>query len=302
MTNALKPAKPKQTSAPDSRDWLDASLYPFVSRPFAIDGHTMRYVDEGSGRPILFVHGTPSWSFEWRHAIRTLSREHRCVAPDHLGFGLSDKPADAAYRPADHARRLQALVDALELRDLVLVVHDFGGPIGLPIALAQRQRVRSLVLVNTWMWSHGHESAVRRVSRLVGSPLGCFLYRWLNGSPRWLIPASFADRKKLTRSVHAHYMRPFATRHQRMAPWVLGVELAQSDPYYESLWTKRAALEHLPTSIVWGIRDVAFGQTYLETWQALFPRARVVKLDAGHFPQEEQPDAVTEAVRRMAET
>src|SRR5258708_1321299 len=119
--------------APQLPDWLDRTLYPFTPRRFeSVDG-VMRYVDEGRGSPTVLVHGTPSWSFEWRGRVIGLRASHRVLAPDHLGFGLSDKPAGAPYRPEDHARRLLAWFDQLDLRDVTLVVHDFGGPIGLPL-------------------------------------------------------------------------------------------------------------------------------------------------------------------------
>ncbi|MBC7174571.1 MAG: alpha/beta fold hydrolase, partial [Polyangiaceae bacterium] len=211
----------KAALARAAHPWLDRALYPFALRTHRTDEGAMSYVDEGSGHPILFVHGTPSWSFEWRHSIAALRASHRVVAPDHLGFGLSEKP-DADYTPADHSRRLLELVRALDLHDITLVLHDFGGPIGLPIALEEPARVRSLVLVNTWAWAHGDDPTVGRISRLVASPLGRFLYRRLNASPRWLVPASFGDRKKLTPIIHRHYVAPFASPEDRMAPWVLG--------------------------------------------------------------------------------
>lgn len=284
-----------------STPWLDRALYPFAPHRFEVDGHSLSYVDEGQGSPILFVHGTPSWSFEWRHSIAALRKNHRCIALDHLGFGLSDKPTNAPLRPADHARRLRAFVRALDLRDLTLVVHDFGGPIGLPVALEEPERVRSIVIANTWMWAHGDDPRVRRLSRFVGSPIGRFLYTWLNASPRWLVPASFADRKKLTPDVHRHYVAPFASRAERSAPWVLGRELAGSDSYYASLHAMRDRLTSIPTTIVWGMRDPAFGPAYLERWRQVAPEAKVVELaDAGHFPQEEAPEKVTAIVRHSA--
>ncbi len=99
------------------------------------------------------VHGTPTWSFMYRHLIRDLSPRYRCIAPDHLGFGLSDRPAGWSYRPEDQARNLARLIETLGLKDLTLVVHDFGGPIGLAYALDHPENVRRLVLFNTWMWS-----------------------------------------------------------------------------------------------------------------------------------------------------
>ena len=262
----------------------------------------MHYVDEGEGRPILFVHGTPSWSFEWRHALSRLRQHARVIAVDHLGFGLSDKPQAAGYTPQDHARRLLAFVRALDLHELTLVVHDFGGPIGLPVALEDRERVRCLVVLNSWAWPHAADPRIRRLSRIVASPLGRLLYLGLNASPRWLIPASFARREALTPSVHRHYLGPFARRSERTAPWVLGVELAGSDAYYATLWERRAELRHVPSSLVWGERDPAFGPSYLERWREMLPNARVHALPVGHFPQEEAPDAVLEALRAAYNT
>src|SRR5262245_22692226 len=170
--------------------WLDRTLYPFAGHAFSTPEGRMHYVDEGQGRPLLLVHGTPSWSFEWRAAIAGLRDAARCVAPDHLGFGLSDKPAQAAYKPADHARRLLELVRALDLREITLVVHDFGGPIGLPVLLQEPARVRALVVVNSWAWAHGSDPRIARLSRLVASSFGRFLYLSLNASPRFLVPSS----------------------------------------------------------------------------------------------------------------
>jgi pimeloyl-ACP methyl ester carboxylesterase len=282
--------------------WVDRNAYPFQSRFLASADGRMHYVDEGPRRdPILFVHGTPSWSFEWRHAIERLRAERRCVAVDHLGFGLSDKPALAAYKPEDHARRLLDVVRALDLRDLTLVVHDFGGPIGLPVWLEAPERVRSVVLVNTWAWAHGDDRRVRRLSRLVASPLGRFLYLSLNASPRWLLPASFAHRARLTRDVHAQYLAPFVSRGERIAPWVLGCELTGSDAYYARLAERLADAAPVPTALLWGLRDPAFGPSYLQRWRELLPHATVFEAeDAGHFPQEEAPARLLEAIAATA--
>lgn len=303
MTIAIDPAAaaPSAALAPTRPRWLDPAMYPFAPRDLEIDGHRMRYLDEGKGAPILFVHGTPSWSFEWRAMVAALRADHRCVAPDHLGFGLSDKPLDADLTPAGHAARLRRFVEALDLEDLTLVVHDFGGPIGLPVALDMPERVRSVVVINSWMWAHGDDPNVRRLSRLVASPIGRFLYSWLNASPRWLIPTCFADRSKLTKAMHRAYLGPFGSRHERLAPWVLGCELAGSDPYYAALWERRAPLARVPTTLVWGMADPAFGEAYLDRWRAALPDAAVVTLNGvGHFPQEEAPDAVTDAIRAAA--
>jgi pimeloyl-ACP methyl ester carboxylesterase len=260
----------------------------------------MSYIDEGTGKPgpVFLVHGTPSWSFEWRSVIRELSATRRVIAPDHLGFGLSDKPETAPYRAADHARRLLALFDSLDLHDVTLVVHDFGGPIGLPILFKRRSCVSRLVVLNSFLWPPGEDPSAVRIGRLIRSFLGRFLYLSLNASPRWLLPASFGDQRKLTPAAHRMYVGPFLTRRERKAPWVLGCELTgASDPYYAKLWERRAALRELPATIVWGGRDPAFGEAHLERWIQAIPAATLVRCpNAGHFPQEEDPERVIRAI------
>lgn len=299
---ALLPTSHGSTIPAVHSSWLDVSEYPFRPKVFDSEGFSMSYLDEGRGRPILFVHGTPSWSFEWRHAIRSLRTRYRCVAPDHLGFGLSEKPKHAPYKPSDHARRLSALVSDLDLRNVTLVVHDFGTPIGLSVALDQPDRIASVVVLNGWLWDHGKEPNVARLSRLIASPLGKLLYLGFNASPRWLVPASFAIRSKLTREAHTHYTAPFQRWNQRFGPWTLGCELAGSDDWYASLWQRRKALSQKPISFVWGMKDPAFGVRYLQRFHQAFPDATVHQLlDSGHFPQEEEPERVTDAIRKSVE-
>lgn len=280
-------------------DWVDRSAYPFAPHYFDTGEGRMHYVDEGPatggpGGPVLFVHGTPTWSFLYRHLIAGLAGAHRVVAVDHLGFGLSDKPEGAAYRPEDHARRLAALVDHLGLRDFALAVHDFGGPIGLSYAVEHPERVRRLVLFNTWMWSLRGRPAVERAGRLLGGPVGRLLYRRLNFSPRVLIPAAVGDRRRLTKAVHRQYLAPFPRPADRQAPWALAAALTGSTGWYESLWQRRDRLAGKPVLLAWGLKDPAFGPADLARWQDAFPRARVLRFpDAGHFvPEEEGPALV----------
>ncbi|HEU4535289.1 MAG TPA: alpha/beta fold hydrolase [Polyangiaceae bacterium] len=299
MNPADSPAAP--APAPAAPAWLDRGLYPFSPRRFRTAEGELSYLDEGAGPPVLFVHGTPSWSFEWRACVRALAPTRRCVAPDHLGFGLSEKPsgpgAARVLRPEDHAARLLALVRRLDLRDLTLVVHDFGGPVGLPVALDEPGRVARLVVVNTWAWPNGDDAVARRLDRLVRSPLGRFLYRWLNISPRVLLPAAFADKRRLTPAVRRHYVAPFARRADREGPYALARALVGSDPFYASLWARRGEFARLPATVVWGGRDPAFGPRHLARWVDALPAASVDRVEAaGHFVAEEAPEAIVRAV------
>ena len=161
-------------------------------------------------------------------------------------------------------------------------------------------RIARVMVVNTWAWPHGSDPRVRRLSGLVRSWFGRALYRRFNASPRWLLPASFADRGRLTPAIHRQYLAPFPDAASRIAPWVLGCELAGSDPFYARVWAARERLAALPLSIVWGLEDPAFGTSYLARWTETFPHASVTELPrVGHFPQEEAPQALTSALERL---
>jgi haloalkane dehalogenase len=279
----------------------DGTAYPFESKSASLRAGRMHYVDEGKGDPILFVHGTPTWSFEWRHLIRALSTTHRCIAPDHLGFGLSERPRRAPYTPEWHAENLAELVERLEPAPLTLVVHDFGGPIALPLALRRRGLVRRLIVINSWMWSFVGDRDMESKGRIAGSALGRFLYRWANLSLRVIMPSAYGDRRKLTPAIHRQYLDRFPDRWSRGAVlWPLARALLASSAFYESLWRERATLAALPALIVWGTRDSAFRLNQLARWKTVLPNATVVELpDAGHWPHEEEPDRVVDALTRF---
>jgi haloalkane dehalogenase len=275
-------------------NWLDKTLYPFSPGRFATPEGEMSYVDEGRGPPVLLVHGTPSWSFEFRGVIAELAGKRRVIAPDHLGFGLSDKPATGLDVP-DHARRLRALVESLDLRELTLVVHDFGGPIALPLAL-ETDRVRRVVVINSWMWPSEGDPRVARIDRLVRSPVGRFLYRRLGFSARVLLPSAFGDKRRLTRQVKRHYQAPLATRADREGTYAFALALRSADPHVAKLWARRDELRSR-LSIVWGDRDPLITSVHRDRWVSAFPEADLTRVpDAGHFVAEERPEVVAAQV------
>jgi pimeloyl-ACP methyl ester carboxylesterase len=276
-----------------SPTWLDRSLYPFTSRYFdSVDGR-MHYVDEGAGRPAVFVHGTPTWSFLYRHLIARLARHHRVIAVDHLGFGLSAKPATAPYEPKDHARRLVSLLDSLDVTGATLVVHDFGGPIGLAAAFARPNRIERLVLFNTWMWSVNDDPTIARGARVAGSWLGRLLYRYLNFPVKVLMPRVFGDRSVLTPAIHRHYAAPLATPDERMGAWACARALLGAGAWFDQLWAQRERLRGMPMMLLWGLKDPTFGPSYLERWRREFPEAQAHTFaSSGHFvPEEAGTDA-----------
>jgi haloalkane dehalogenase len=262
----------------------------------------MHYVDEGSGPPILFVHGTPTNSYEYRHLIAALSKRFRCIAPDHLGFGQSARPPSFAYTPEAHAAVLQEFLERLDLKDITLVVHDFGGPIGLPLAVQSAAgRVRRVVLMNTWAWPLDDDPKMARAARFIGGAIGRFLYRYANASLRLIMPSAYGDRKKLTPEIHRRYLDVFRDRDARvLVLHTLAKSLLGSRAHYQALLDRLDRLRAMPVLIVWGMKDSAFQPYQLERWRRLLPGAQVDTIaSAGHWPHEEEPGRVVAAIERF---
>jgi len=299
MSNALQ-AAPAESLARATAPWLDLKAYPFARRCLPLSEGRVHYLDEGAGEPIVFVHGTPSWSFEYRHLILELSSSRRCIAYDHLGFGLSERPAGFGYRPEDHARVFAEFIAALGLERFTLVVHDFGGPIALPFAEAHPERILRLVVLNSFMWPLD-DPKLRQQARFAGSLLGRLLYRYLNFSLRVLMPLAYGDQRRLTRRVHAQYLAPFRARAARETVlWALARSLLGSHAHYASLWANRERLASIPSLVLWGTQDRLFPADYLARWRQALPQARVESVsEAGHWPHEEQPVLVLEALTRF---
>ena len=283
---------------------IDRVAYPFATRSAQLTAGRMSYVDEGAGDPILLVHGTPTWSFEWRHLIRAFSSSHRCIAPDHLGFGLSERPPFGVYTPEWHATNFREFVERLNPDPVTLVVHDFGGPIALPLALFHPQRVRRLVVINSWMWSFADDREMASKARVAGGALGRVLYRWANLPLRGIMPSAYGDRRKLTKEIHRQYLDRFPDRWSRgTVLWRLAQSLLGSSAFYDHLWSERARLRDRPALIVWGMKDSAFRPNQLARWREALPHGEMVELpESGHWPHEEEPDLVVDAVRQFLTT
>lgn len=276
--------------------WFDASLYPFQSNYISLKAGEMHYIDEGQGGPILFVHGTPTWSFLFREQVKALSGQYRCIAPDHIGFGLSEKPPAFEGTPQAHARNLAELVERLGLENITLVVHDFGGPVGLAFANAHPKKVRRVVLLNTWLWETRSEKSARQVDKLLHSRLGKFLYLRLNFSPRFLLRQAFSDKKLLSQAIHRHYTRVFPDKRSRYGLLKIGQSLVGASDWYAEQWEKLDAVTHKPFLIIWGMQDTFLRPQYLEKWKGRLPEAETVTLDCGHFVTEERPEEVAKAI------
>lgn len=278
--------------------WLDRSEYPFQPHYFELGaGNRLHYLDEGKGKTILFVHGTPSWSFDFRNVIKLLLPHYRCIAPDHIGFGLSDKPRHYDYSTQQHARTLEQFMLEKDLRDISLVVHDFGGPIGLSAALRQSDRISNIVVLNSWFWSSEEDAEFKRLRTILKSPLLPFLYKYLNFSPRFILPQSFGDHKLPARLL-SQYTRPFANASQRLGALAFARSLLNDQQWFEEGWNRREPIKDKKLLLVWGMKDKTITPKYLRKFQAGFSHTETVELpNCGHFPQEEAPDVVAKAIK-----
>jgi haloalkane dehalogenase len=288
------------TSEPN---WLDKQEYPFASHYFQTEYGRMHYVDEGQGDVILMVHGTPEWSFVYRKLIKGLSKDYRCIAPDFLGFGLSDKPLNYSYKPEEQAKMLEQFIISLNLNNITLVVHDFGGPFGLSYAINHPDNVRKLVIMNTWLWSVKDDPFYARFSRLMKTPLGKFLYLQLAFSPRVIMKQAFGDKTKLTKHIHQHYLKVFPTPESRRSTLAYAKSFIDSDAFWLSLWERRETIQEIPALILWGMKDIAFKEKDLSRLETIFKNARTVRLEnVGHFVQEEVGEAILPSITNFLKT
>ncbi|ANE83030.1 alpha/beta hydrolase [Mycobacterium adipatum] len=277
-------------------DWVDDELFPFDSRFVDIGGHTVHYIDEGSGPTLLFLHGNPTWSFVYREVIKELRDDFRCVAVDYPGFGLSVAAPGYGYLPADHAQVITDFIDELALSAVTLVVHDWGGPIGLAALARRPAAVERLVLGNTWAWPTDAVH-VQIMSRVMGGPLGRLLIRQFNLFVNAMIPAGHRLRKPSGDEM-AHYQQALASPLRREASGIFPRELTASREFLAEVASTLPAIASLPVLIIWGTGDIAFGDRELTRWKDTFSDHRVeLVAGAGHFVQSDAPHAFAAAIR-----
>ncbi len=297
-TRSPVPTQPRNSE--EARASLDAlglrDAYPFENRFLQTPHGRMHYVDEGRGDPVLCLHGNPTWSFLYRSFVSGLSGSARVVAPDLIGFGLSQKlvhPAD--YTIEGHIEDVSTLVESLDLRELTLVVQDWGGPIGIGVAMRHPERVRALVVMNTIGFVPEGPPLALRVLRIPG--VGEQLVQGLAVFNRVYVPAGIARPDKRSDVVRAAYRGVQGNWYERAGtlafPRLLPVD--EDDPVVRLLEREDRFLREFrgPVLIVWGMRDPVFDARVLAQWQERFPRATTVEIDeASHFLQEDAPEVI----------
>ncbi|MCS4434749.1 alpha/beta fold hydrolase [Aquiflexum gelatinilyticum] len=293
ITNTLTSLSPNVKKQPD---WLDKNEYPFPSQFFEIGNQKLHFIDEGNGELLLFVHGTPSWSFDFRNVIKVMSKTHRCIAIDHIGFGLSDKPKVYDYSTQNHSKTLEKFILEKDLKNITMIAHDFGGPIGLDVGIRHPERFTGFVILNSWLWSSETNPDYIKLRKILKSPLLPFLYRQLNFSPRLILPGSFGE-KKLNRKLKSQYTKPFANSSERYGALAFAHSLRDDQDWFEELWQKRSIIQDKPVLFIWGMKDPVIKPHNLEKFESGFPNHRTLKIaSAGHFPQEEEPEQVIHGI------
>ncbi len=271
-------------------------------------GIRMHFVDEGSGDPVVMVHGNPTWSFFYRGLVAALRDRFRCVVPDHVGMGLSDRPGDGAYAYTLRTRvdDLEGLLDHAGVRGRVtLVLHDWGGMIGMAWAARHPDRVARLVVLNTAAFRAPPGKPLPRELRWVrNTPLGPLLVRGLDAFVRGSVRRCVA--KPLLQEVAEQYLRPGGSGDRRaVLRFVQDIPLGPGDPAWPVLEETEAALPAFadrPMLLCWGMRDFVFDRDYLAEWTRRFPGAEVHRFGvAGHWLLEDAGEEVASLVRRFLE-
>jgi len=274
--------------------------YPFTPKNFQTrDGHKLSYLDEGEGPTVVMAHGNPSWSYLYRNMVTALMPEYRCLVPDHLGCGFSDKPQDYPYRLQNHIDNFTALLDDQRVERCVLVVHDWGGAIGMGWAGQHPERIAGLVILNTAAF---HSSLIPQRIAVCRWPLiGDLLVRGLNG---FALPATFmAVAKKMDPEIRAGFLAPYNSWANRIAVhrFVQDIPLHSSHPSWDSLTQVESSLAQLGDKsmlICWGGKDFCFNDQFYAQWQQRFPSAQCHYFpEAGHYVLEDALPEVLEQVQ-----
>ncbi len=277
-------------------------LYPFASHFFKIQNYNYHYVDEGKGdQPIVMVHGNPTWSFFYRNLIKEFSKTHRVIAPDHLGCGLSDKPQHFQYRLETHIDNLENLLLSLQLDNITLVVHDWGGAIGMGFAVRHPQKISRLIILNSGAFSI--DWIPKRIALCRIPWLDDKLVRNANLFVRAAMHMTTV--KALPPKVKKGYMLPYQTYNDRIAVlrFVQDIPMIPEHISYEVL----VEIEHglwmfreIPVGIVWGMQDWCFNSKFLDRWKLYYPQAQTLELaEAAHLVLEDAPEEAANFIHRI---
>ena len=263
--------------------------YPFAPVTVRAGAHCLSCVDEGEGPAVVMVHGNPSWSYLYRNVVTGLRHRFRMIAPDHLGCGLSDKPADYPYRLANHIDNLERVLEELQVGRCVLMVHDWGGAIGMGWAVRHPERVAGIVVLNSAAFAS--DRIPLRIAICRWPLLGALLVRGLNGFAG--AATVMAVHHPMDEAVRQGFLHPYGSWRERIAihRFIQDIPMHASHPSWQTLRrieTDLVRLRHVPMQLLWGGRDFCFTRLFYEEWRRRFPAARgILREDAGHYVLED---------------
>lgn len=266
--------------------------YPFEPHYLAIQKNNLHYVDTGAGEVILMLHGNPTWSFFYRNLAKHFSKNYRVIVPDHMGCGLSSKPQDYEYTLKTHIDNLCLLVQELNLNGITLIVHDWGGAIGMGLATRFPHLIKKMVVMNT--------AAFRSIEiptriNILRNPVGEWFIRKFNG---FAGPATFmATTKGLSPLVKKGFIFPYQDYQSRIATakFVQDIPMDELHPTYQTLKSIEEKLPTIkaPVLLLWGEKDFCFTMNFQKRWKEIFPLAHTVSYpEAGHYLIEDEKAAV----------
>ena len=284
-------------------------IYPFKSRFLNINGHTMHYIDEGKGPPVLMVHGNPSWSFYFRRLIAELSSDFRTIVPDHIGCGFSDKPDENSYDYTLQSRvaDLDALISHLDIKEKInLIVHDWGGMIGLAWALDHfPDRVDKIIITNTAGFFIPKDKSFPFILNIIKH---CKLFAGpavLGANAFALGALILASKTKLSRKVRQGLIAPYNCWNNRVAilKFVQDIPITEKDRSYtivERVDKHLTLLNEDKLMFLWGAKDFVFDLKFLDEFRRRFPNALThVFHDAGHYLFEDKPEETLKLIREF---
>jgi cis-3-alkyl-4-acyloxetan-2-one decarboxylase len=276
-------------------------LYPFSSHFLRINGLNYHYLDEGRGDPVVMVHGNPTWSFYFRNLVKGLSSNYRVIVPDHMGCGMSDKPGEDQYdfRLSSRIHDLEFLLDQLGLnKSITLILHDWGGAIGLGYALRHPDRISRIILMNTAAFFPPNRKKLPLRLQMLKRFRTIARIAVLGGNLFSRSALVMAPRKTLDRKVKKGLCAPYNCWSNRLSTlkFVEDIPLLPSDPSYPLLlWLDHHLLQlsPIPMLILWGMHDFVFDSDYLKEWQHRFPQAQIRRYpEAGHYLLEDEPEII----------
>lgn len=284
--------------------------YPFSGKRLDLDNLGYHYLDEGSGPTVVMLHGNPSWSFYYRNLVKALANRYRCIVPDHIGCGLSDKPGDDRYDYTLSRRvdDLERLLEHLGLTEqITLVVHDWGGMIGMAYAVRHPERIARLVILNTGAFHMPTTKLLPPALDICRDTfLGTLLVRGLNA---FSVAASYVGCKRnpMNAELRRLYQLPYDSWQNRIATlrFVQDIPLRPGDRAYDLVSQVSAGIGRfagLPMLILWGELDFVFDEHFLAEWQRRFPEAELHRFaDCGHYILEDARDEVVPLIAEFLE-